>query len=126
MPTPRSRPPRDPLLAALLLLPRVRARRMLGGVACFAGTRLFAVSRTDALVLRLPAAEREALLARGVARPFELEPETPSAEWLELPRPIPVPRHELLRTIEAAWAHARIRRRPPAMRRRRRVRAQPE
>lgn len=121
MPTPRPRPPRDPLLAALLLLPRVRARRMLGGVACFAGPRLFAVSRVDTLVLRLPAAERDALLARGVARPFEVEPETPSAEWLELPRPIPMPRHEVLRMIEAAWAHARIRRRAPAMRRRRRA-----
>ena len=41
MPSPRPRAPHDPLLAALLLLPRVRSRRMLGGVACFAGTRLF-------------------------------------------------------------------------------------
>ena len=121
-PPPR-RQSRDPLLAALLALPRVRARRMLGGIACFASRRLFAVSRIDALLLRLPRAEREGLLAGGEAQPFALEPDTESAEWVELARPIALPRHELLRAVQAAWAHARGRRRAPATRRRRRVRA---
>ena len=128
MPNPGAPPPRrssrDPLLAALLALPRVRTRRMLGGIACFASRRLFAVSRIDALLLRLPRAERESLLAGGGARPFALEPETESAEWVELTRPIALPRHELLRTIEAAWTHAKGRRRVPVARRRRRVSAE--
>ncbi|MGH7586794.1 MAG: TfoX/Sxy family protein [Gemmatimonadales bacterium] len=121
---PSGRPSRDPLLAALLALPRVRTRRMLGGIACFASRRLFAVSRIDALLLRLPRAEREGLLASGAARPFALEPDTESAEWVELARPIALPRHELLRTIEAAWTQAKGRLRVPVARRRRRIRAE--
>jgi hypothetical protein len=97
---------------------------MLGGIACFASRRLFAVSRIDALLLRLPRAEREGVLASGGARPFALEPDTESAEWIELARPIALPRHELLRTIEAAWTHAKGRRRVPVARRRRRIRAE--
>ena len=128
MPTPGAprsgRQSRDPLLAALLALPRVRTRRMLGGIACFASRRLFAVSRIDALLLRLPRAEREKLLAGDGARPFALEPDTESAEWVELARPIALPRHELLRTLERAWEHARGRRRVPVARRRRRIRAE--
>jgi hypothetical protein len=97
---------------------------MLGGIACFASRRLFAVSRIDALLLRLPRPEREKLLAGEGARPFALEPATESAEWVELPRPIALPRHELLRSIEAAWTHAKGRRRVPVPRRRRRIRAE--
>lgn len=101
-----------------MALPGVRARKLFGSDAFFAGERMFAVLGVNALVLRLPEPARTVTLRSGLARPFLSERLTASQGWVELPYLV-----EFAQLIELGQAAhtAAARSRKPARRRFRRA-----
>lgn len=75
---------RNLVAAGALGLPQVRTKRLFAADAFFVGGRMFAFLRDDAVVLRLPAPERERLIEAGVGRPFLVGPDAPFGRWLEI------------------------------------------
>ncbi len=113
-------PPARPTLIrdALSTLPGVRARKLFGSDAFFAGERMFAVLGVNALVLRLPEPVRTVTLQTGAARPFLSERLTASQGWVEIPYQV-----EFAQLVELGQtAHtAALRSRKPSRRRFRRA-----
>jgi TfoX/Sxy family transcriptional regulator of competence genes len=64
--------------------PRVEVKPMFGNLAAFADGRMFLGVFGDAVFLRLPEGDREAIRAHG-ATPFGPMPERPMKEYIALP-----------------------------------------
>lgn len=64
--------------------PRVTVRPMFGNKGAFANRQMFAGIFGDAVIVRLPEAERVALIAAG-GQPFEPMPGRPMREYIVLP-----------------------------------------
>lgn len=78
----------DELDARALTWPGVGKRRMFGCDAYLVRGRMFAFHGDMGLVVKLPPAERERLLARPDAVPFLIRPGVPFGEWVQWgPRP---------------------------------------
>jgi TfoX/Sxy family transcriptional regulator of competence genes len=69
--------------AAIRAMPGVTSKRMFGAAAFFTAGRMFAFLFEEAIVLKLPDAERQAVLDTRVARPFLTNERAPFGRWVE-------------------------------------------
>lgn len=81
---------------------RVERRRMFGCPCAFVNGNMFSGLHEDRLVLRLPAVERERVLAAGQALAFEVMGRT-MREYVVLPAPLDLPPTEVSRWIARAF-----------------------
>ena len=72
------------LKAAVSGLPDVTPKRMFGAEAFFTRHGMFAFLLDDAIVLKLPEAERTEVLASRIGRPFLTAEKAPFGRWVEL------------------------------------------
>ena len=78
----------EELDARALAWPGVTKRRMFGCDAYLVGGRMFAFQGDMGLVVKVPPAERDRLLARPDAAPFLVRPGVAFGEWVQWsPRP---------------------------------------
>jgi TfoX/Sxy family transcriptional regulator of competence genes len=73
----------DELDACALSWRRVSKRRMFGADCYLVEGRMFAFWDDTSLVLKLPPADRDRLLARPDASPFLMRPGVPFGEWVQ-------------------------------------------
>jgi hypothetical protein len=73
----------EELDARALTWPGVTKRRMFGCDAYLVGGRMFAFQGDMGLVVKVPPADRERLLARPDAAPFLVRPGVPFGEWVQ-------------------------------------------
>jgi hypothetical protein len=79
---------REELDGRALSWPGVSKRRMFGADCYLVEGRMFAFQGDMGVVLKVPPADRERLLARPDAAPFLMRPGTPFGEWVQWrPRP---------------------------------------
>jgi hypothetical protein len=71
--------------AALRAMPDVTVKRMFGADAFFTHGRMFAFLFEEAIVLKLPEAERQDVLDTRAARPFLTSEQAPFGRWVEAP-----------------------------------------
>lgn len=90
--------------AALPRDEQVVRRTMFGYPCAFANGNMFGGLHKDRLFVRLPEAERRALLGEPGARPFEPMPGRPMAEYVVVPRPMSNP--GLSRWLDTALRYA--------------------
>lgn len=69
--------------AAIRAMPEVTTKRMFGAEAFFTHGRMFAFLFDDTIVLKLPEAERQAVLDTRAARPFLTGAQAPFGRWVE-------------------------------------------
>ena len=69
--------------AAIRAMPEVTTKRMFGAEAFFTHGRMFAFLFDEAIVLKLPEAERQAVLDTRAARPFLTGAQAPFGRWVE-------------------------------------------
>ena len=106
----------DELDACALAWPGISKRRMFGCDCYLVGGRMFAFRGDMGLVVKLPPADRELLLARPDASPFLMRPGVPFGEWVQW-RPCPDEPELALSILRSAFDHvSRLR---PSRRRRR-------
>jgi TfoX/Sxy family transcriptional regulator of competence genes len=74
----------DLVLAAVTAMPGVSTKRMFGADAFFTHSRMFAFLFDEAIVLKLPDAERQDALASRVARPFLTGASAAFGRWVEI------------------------------------------
>jgi hypothetical protein len=98
--------------------PGVSKRRMFGSDCYLVEGRMFAFWQSTSLVLKLPPADRDRLLARPDASPFLMRPGVPFGEWVQW-RPRPDETEPALSLLQSAFDHV-SRLRPARLRRRRR------
>jgi TfoX/Sxy family transcriptional regulator of competence genes len=84
----------------------VTRRKMFGWPAAFVGGNMFAGLHREALIVRLPEADLEALQALG-GRPFEPMPGRPMKGYAVVPDDLLADEPELARWLERALAHGR-------------------
>ena len=72
------------LKAAVSGLPDVTPKRMFGAEAFFTRHGMFAFLLDDAIVLKLPEAERAEVLASRLGRPFLTGEKAPFGRWVEV------------------------------------------
>jgi hypothetical protein len=107
----------DELDARALAWPGVSKRRMFGCDCYLVGGRMFAFRGDMGLVVKVPPADRERLLARSDAAPFLMRPGVPFGEWVEW-RPRPNETELALSMLQSAFDYvsrlrpSRPRRRP--------------
>jgi hypothetical protein len=78
----------DELDARAMAWPGASKRRMFGSDCYLVRGRMFAFREGTSLVLKLPPADRDRLLARADASPFLMRPGVPFGEWVQWrPRP---------------------------------------
>lgn len=70
--------------AAVTGLPDVTPKRMFGAEAFFTRHGMFAFLLDDAIVLKLPEAERAEVLASRIGRPFLTAEKAPFGRWVEV------------------------------------------
>jgi TfoX/Sxy family transcriptional regulator of competence genes len=70
--------------AAVTGLPDVTPKRMFGAEAFFTRHGMFAFLLDDAIVLKLPEAERAEVLASRIGRPFLTAEKAPFDRWVEV------------------------------------------
>ena len=70
--------------AAVLALPGTTSKRMFGANAFFIRGRMFAFLLDDAIVLKLPEAERQSVIGSRIARPFLTGENAPFGRWVEV------------------------------------------
>jgi len=70
--------------AGVLALPGASSKRMFGASAFFIRGRMFAFLLDDAIVLKLPEAERQSVIGSRVARPFLTSESAPFGRWVEV------------------------------------------
>jgi hypothetical protein len=92
----------DELDACALSWPRVSKRRMFGCDCYLVSGRMFAFRGDMGLVVKVPPADRERLLARPDAAPFLMRPGVPFGEWVEW-RPLPDETDLALSTLQSAF-----------------------
>jgi len=92
----------EELDAHALTWPRVSKRRMFGGDCYLVGGRMFAFWGDMGLVVKIPPADRERLLARPDAAPFLMRPGVPFGEWVQW-RPGPEETDLALSTLQSAF-----------------------
>ena len=109
----------EELDARALTLPGVGKRRMFGCDCYLVGGRMFAFRGDMGLVVKVPPADRERLLARPDAAPFLMRPGVPFGEWVQL-RPRPGEEDLALSILESAFDYASRPREARSRRRRRR------
>jgi TfoX/Sxy family transcriptional regulator of competence genes len=107
---PKWQPAPEPLvrqfLDAIAAIADAQVRKMFGYPAAFRSGNLFAGLFQDALIVRLPPADRAALLAHAGARPFEPMPGRPMREYVVVPPKIVRTRAALRRWLAKASAYA--------------------
>jgi len=69
--------------AALCAMPEVAVKRMFGAEAFFSQGRMFAFLFDEAIVLKLPEADRQDALDTRLARPFLTTEHAPFGRWVE-------------------------------------------
>jgi TfoX-like protein len=74
----------DLVRAAIVAMPTVTSKRMFGADAFFTLGRMFAFLFDEAIVLKLPEADREEVLATRLARPFLTGASAPFGRWVEV------------------------------------------
>lgn len=84
--------------------PGISKRRMFGSDCYLVKGRMFAFSEGPSLVLKLPPADRDRLLARPDASPFLMRPGVPFGEWVQW-RPRPYETEQALSLLRAAYDH---------------------
>jgi TfoX/Sxy family transcriptional regulator of competence genes len=97
--------------------PGVSKRRMFGSDCYLVQGRMFAFWESRSLVLKLPPADRDRLLARSDASPFLMRPGVPFGEWVQW-RPGADETELALSLLRSAFDH--VSRLKPARPRRRR------
>lgn len=86
MPSARSRSDNHHVVrAAICAMPAVVTKRMFGAEAFFTHGRMFAFLFDEAIVLKLPDAERQQVLDMRTARPFLTHEHAPFGRWVEAP-----------------------------------------
>ncbi|HTO73869.1 MAG TPA: TfoX/Sxy family protein [Gemmatimonadales bacterium] len=112
------------LRAAVAGLPDVTPKRMFGAEAFFTRHGMFAFLLDDAIVLKLPEAERAEVLSSRVGRPFLTSEKAPFGRWVEIGLPSSEAGSRALVLARSAHALAQApdregpRRRKPVTRRR--------
>lgn len=86
--------------------PRVERRTMFGYPALFVRGNMFAGTYGEDVVVRLPEAERTALVKRKAARPFEPMPGRPMKEYVVLPATVARRRAALASFLARGFAYA--------------------
>ena len=109
----------DELDARALTWPGVSKRRMFGCDCYLVAGRMFAFWGDMGLVVKVPPADRERLLARPDASPALMRPGVPFGEWVQW-RPRPEEIHLALATLQSAFDYV-SRLRPARSRRKRRL-----
>jgi TfoX/Sxy family transcriptional regulator of competence genes len=69
--------------AAIQAMPTVSTKRMFGAEAFFTSGRMFAFLFDEAIVLKLPEADRQDALDTRLARPFLTDGQAPFGRWVE-------------------------------------------
>ena len=108
----------EELDARAMAWPGVSKRRMFGSDCYLVEGRMFAFWEGTSLVLKLPPADRDRLLARPDASPFLMRPGVPFGQWVQW-RPRPDETELALSLLQSAFDHV-SRLRPARPRRRRR------
>jgi TfoX/Sxy family transcriptional regulator of competence genes len=71
--------------AAIRAMPAVTTKRMFGAEAFFTASRMFAFLFDEAIVLKLPEADRQDVLDARHARPYLTSERAPFGRWVETP-----------------------------------------